>query len=420
VVPPALTVYSRNNEGQEDFMPGYEWLGEAEKEQINEVMDTGILFRYELKQDRKGIYKVKEFEEKFAQYTGAAYAHAVTSGTAALRVSLAALGIKPGDEVITQGFTFVATYEAIIEAGAIPVPAEIDATLNLSPDDFQQKITERTKAVIPVHMLGSPARIQEIIEIAKKNNIRVIEDTAQAIGAAVGGKKLGTWGDMGTFSFDFYKTLTTGEGGMVVTNDRELYTRVSEYADHGHDHNPEVGRAMEGRSFLGFNYRMMELQGAVGLAQLGKLDDMMQRQQQNQTLIREALGSLDGIVVRPLPENGKDSYTHVCFFLPDAEKTQAFHKSLTAKGLSAIYFKKNLWHFLPNWEHLIERKTVHGSPFPFAGSPSGSDFRYSPDMLPKTTSILERLLVIPVYLQMDEELIERTVMELQAAAEEFL
>jgi 8-amino-3,8-dideoxy-alpha-D-manno-octulosonate transaminase len=401
-------------------MPGYEWMGEAEKEQIIEVLDTGILFRYEFQQDRKGIYKVREFEEKFAQYTGAAYAHAVTSGTAALRVSLAALGVKPGDEVITQGFTFVATYEAIIEAGAVPVPAEIDETLNLDPEDFQKKITEKTRAVIPVHMLGSPARIPEIIEIARKSDIRVIEDTAQAIGAAVGGKKLGTWGDMGTFSFDFYKTLTTGEGGMVVTNDRELYTRVSEFADHGHDHNPEVGRAMEGRNFLGFNYRMMELQGAIGLAQLGKLGDMIQRQQQNQSLIREALGSLDGISMRPLPESGKDSYTHVCFYLPDAAKAQAFHKSLTQKGVNAIYFRNNLWHFLPKWEHLLDRKTVHGSAFPFAGPPYGGDFRYSPDMLPQTTAILERLLVIPVFLQMDEEQIERTVMEVQAAAEEIL
>ena len=161
-------------------MPGYEWMGEAEKEQINEVLDTGVLFRYEFKNERKGVYKVKEFEDKFAQYTGAAYAHAVTSGTTALMTSLAALGIRAGDEVITQGFTFVATFEAIIESGAVPVPAEIDETLNLDPADFEKKITEKTKAVIPVHMLGSPARIQEIIEIARRHNLKVIEDTAQA------------------------------------------------------------------------------------------------------------------------------------------------------------------------------------------------------------------------------------------------
>lgn len=401
-------------------MPGYEWIGETEKEQVNEVLDTGILFRYEFPKARKGVYKVKEFEDKFAQYTGAVYAHAVTSGSAALKVALASLGVGPGDEVITQGFTFIATFEAIIEAGAVPVPAEIDETLNLDPEDFEKKITDKTKAVIPVHMLGSPARIQQIIEIARKHGLKVIEDTAQALGAAVGGKKLGTWGDMGTFSFDFYKTITTGEGGMVISNDRDLYLRASEYADHGHDHNPEVGRALEGRNFLGFNYRMNELQGAIGLAQLSKLDDMISRQYENQTLIREALESFDGVTMRALPENGKDSFSHICFFLPNAEKAVAFHKSITEKGVSSIYFVNNFWHFLPNWEHLIGKKTPWPGPHPFGGPLYGREFNYSKEMLPASTAILERLVTIPVSLQMDEDRIQRIVMDLQAAAEEFL
>ncbi len=401
-------------------MPGYEWMGETEKDQIQEVLETGILFRYEFKNERKGVFKVKEFEDKFAQYNGSVYAHAVTSGSTALRVALAALGVGPGDEVITQGFTFIATYEAIIESGAVPIPTEIDRTLNMDPADFEKKVTDKTKVVIPVHMLGAPARIQEIIQIARKHGLKVLEDTAQALGAAVGGKKLGTWGDIGTFSFDFYKTITTGEGGMVITNDRELYLRASEYADHGHDHNPEVGRALEGRNFLGFNYRMNELQGAIGVAQLSKLDDMIQRQQQNQELIREALESFPDVTVRDLPENGKDSYTHVCFFLPDGDKASAFHKSITEKGLNAIYFKNNLWHFAPNWEHLVGRKTVWPGPYPFAGPIYGKEANYSKDMLPKSSAILEKLVVLPVFLQMDEDRIRRIVMELQAAAEEIL
>ncbi len=401
-------------------MPGYEWIGETEKEQINETLDTGILFRYEFKNERKGIYKVKEFEDKFADYTGAVYAHAVSSGTAALRVALAALGVGPGDEVITQGFTFIATFEAIIEAGAVPVPAEVDETLNLDPADFERKITDKTRAVIPVHMLGSPCRIQEIIEIARKHNIKVIEDTAQALGASVGGKKLGTWGDIGTFSFDFYKTITTGEGGMVISNDRDFYLRASEYADHGHDHNPEVGRAMEGRRFLGFNYRMTEMQGAIGLAQIGKLDDMLQRQQQNQELIRETLESNENITMRALPEKGRDSYTHVCFFLPDAEKAAKFQTALADKGVAAIYFKNNFWHFLPNWEHVLEKKTAWPGPCPFGGAIYGKDIQYSRDMLPQSSELLSRLVVMPVFLQMDEEKIRSIVMELQATAEEIL
>ena len=323
-------------------MPGYEWIGDKERDQVNQVFDTGILFRYEFKEERKGVYKVREFEEKFAAFNGAGYAQAVTSGSTALKVALAALGIKPGDEVITQGFTFIATFEAIIEAGAIPIPAEIDDTLNLDPYDFEKKITPKTKAVIPVHMLGSPARIREIIEIAKKNGLKVLEDTAQALGASVDGRRVGSLGDAGTFSFDFYKTITTGEGGMVITNDKDTYIRASEYADHGHDHNPAVGRALEGRSFLGFNYRMTEMQGAVGLAQLERLPEILDVQKKNQEKIRDLLANTKGVQLRSLPDGGVDSHTHVCLFLPDSQKAAEFHKKITSAGVSAIYFKNNL------------------------------------------------------------------------------
>jgi 8-amino-3,8-dideoxy-alpha-D-manno-octulosonate transaminase len=401
-------------------MPGYEWMGESEKEQVMEVMESGILFRYEFDNERKGVYKVREFEEKFAQYCGSVYAHAVTSGTAALKVALAALGVGPGDEVITQGFTFIATFEAILEIGAIPVPGEIDDTLNLDPEDFEKKITERTKAVIPVHMLGSPARIEEIIRVAGKRGVRILEDTAQALGAGVGGKKTGSWGDMGTFSFDFYKTLTTGEGGMIITNDRELYQRASEYADHGHDHDPNLGRAMEGRNFLGMNYRMNELQGAIGIAQLGKIDDMIDRQRRNQSLIREALESMEGVGMRALPENGKDSHTHVCFFLPDASKAKSFHSKMVERKVPCVYFRNNLWHFWPNWEHMIQRKTIWPGDYPFIRAIYDGDIEYRAEMLPKSMAIMDRLLVIPISLQMEEEQTQKIAMELQSIAEETL
>jgi 8-amino-3,8-dideoxy-alpha-D-manno-octulosonate transaminase len=398
-------------------MPGYEWIGDAEKKQIDEVMETGILFRYEFDRERKGVRKVEQFESEFAAFTGAGYAHAVTSGSAALKVALTALGIGPGDEVITQGFTFVATFEAIIEAGAVPIPAEIDNTLNLDPADFEKRITDRTKAVIPVHMLGSPAHIREIVEIAGKHGIKVLEDTAQALGASIDGKAAGTLGDMGTFSFDFYKTLTTGEGGMVITNDEDLYTRAAEYADHGHDHNPDVHRGLESRTYLGFNYRMNELQGAVGLAQLGRLDKLLERQRQNQVLIRETLENFDSIIMREVPRGGVDSYSHVCFFLESAEKAVAFQKGLTERGVPSVYFKNNLWHYFPNWEHLLAKKTAWGHPHPLGGPIYGREADYGADMLPLSDAILEKLVVMPVSLNDNEQRIRRIVMELQAVAE---
>jgi 8-amino-3,8-dideoxy-alpha-D-manno-octulosonate transaminase len=401
-------------------MPGYEWMGDEERRQVNEVLDTGVLFRYEFGEERKGVYKVKQFEEAFARYNGAGYAHAVSSGTAALKVALAVLGVGPGDEVITQGFTFVATFEAIIESGAAPIAAEIDYTLNLDPEDFKRKITDKTKAVIPVHMLGSPARIQSIVEIAGRHNIKVIEDNAQAVGGSVAGRKLGAWGDMGTFSFDFYKILTTGEGGMVVTNDRDVYIKAAEYSDHGHDHNPDVHRALEGRTYLGFNYRMGEFQGALGLAQLRKLDAMIERQRQNQVMLRETLERFDGIKMRELPENGHEIYTHLCFFLPDAQRAQAFHRGLTERKVPAVYFRNNLWHYLPNWEHLLNKKTMWPGPHPFGGPIYGREVRYSADMLPSSDAVLEKLVVIPISLEMDGEKIRSIVAQLEVVAESVL
>ena len=297
-------------------MPGYEILGEEEKKEIMDVLATGVLFRYEFTDQRQGIFKVREFEQKFAQYCGTKHAQAVTSGTAALKVALAALGVGPGDEVITQGFTFVATWEAILEVGALPVFTEVDATLNMDPKDLEKKITKKTKCIIPVHMLGAQARIAEIMVIAARYNIPVLEDTAQAAGARIQGKHLGTFGKCGTFSFDAVKTLTTGEGGMVITADAELWRTMAEYHDHGHDHKANPGgRGGEGRRFIGSNYRMMELQGAIGLAQLAKLDSMIVAQQKNKTILKEAAATIPGVSFRELVDPQGDSATHLAFIL---------------------------------------------------------------------------------------------------------
>ncbi len=302
-------------------MPGFEVFGEEEKKQVLDVFETGVLFRYEFDQQRQGVYKVKEFEQAFADYTGATHAQAVTSGTAALKVALAALGIGVGDEVITQGFTFVATWEAILDIGAIPVFTEVDETLNMDPADLEKKITDKTRAIVPVHMLGAQARIEEIMTIAKEHDLPVIEDTAQAAGCRINGRHLGTFGTIGTFSFDSVKTMTTGEGGMCITSDEKLWRNMSEYQDHGHDHavNP-CGRGGEGRRFIGFNYRMMELQGAIGLAQLEKLDNMITEQKKTKALLKEAAGKIPGVSFRKLMDEQGDSATFFAFMLPNKKR----------------------------------------------------------------------------------------------------
>ncbi len=384
-------------------MPGFEVFGEEEKKQVLDVFDTGVLFRYEFDQQRQGIYKVREFEQAFAAYTGTAHAQAVTSGTAALKVALSALGVGEGDEVITQGFTFVATWEAILDVGAIPVFTEVDMTLNMDPDDLEKKITGKTKAIIPVHMLGAQADIEKIMIIANKHSLPVIEDTAQAAGGRIRGRHLGSFGSIGTFSFDSVKTMTTGEGGMCITNSEELWRNMSEYHDHGHDHvvNPG-GRGGEGRRFIGFNYRMMEIQGAMGLAQLAKLDEMIVSQKKNKQRLQEAVCKIPGLELRKIIDEDGDSATFFAFMLENKERAAAVNQVLKDNGAGAINFGENSWHFYPAWEHLISGKTLARGGWPFSAGGTRR-FIYDADALPASAELMNRTLVYPVAIKMEEE-----------------
>ncbi|RLB88396.1 MAG: DegT/DnrJ/EryC1/StrS family aminotransferase [Deltaproteobacteria bacterium] len=386
-------------------MPGFEIIGEEEKKELLDVLSRKVLLRYEFDKERKGVYKVGEFEKVFAQYCGANHALAVSSGTAALRVALAGLGIAPGDEVITQGFTFVATWESILDAGAIPVFTEIDETLCMDPEDLEKKITPRTRAIIPVHMCGSQARIKEITKVAEKHGVPVVEDTAQSCGGRLNGKSLGTFGKIGTFSFDSVKTITTGEGGMIITDDRELYVKCSEYHDHGHDHNPNVGRGLEKRNFIGFNYRMMELQGALGLAQLSKLDNViLPNQKQNKAQIKDRLSRIEQVTFRNIPDEEGDTATFLIFFLPSEEKARAFNQAMTEAGAGCVYWYENTWHYYDRWEHLLEGKSVLRYSYPFKTEEGNVRCSYSKGALPRTAAILSRALCIPINIYMEEQL----------------
>jgi len=397
-------------------MPGFEIFGEEEKKEIMDVLETGVLFRYEFADQRKGVWKVKEFEEKFAAYCGTSHAQAVTSGTAALKVALTAIGVGPGDEVITQAFTFVATWEAILEVGAIPVFTEIDATLNMDPADLQKKITEKTKCIIPVHMLGAQANITEILAIANEHDIPVLEDTAQAAGGHINGKHVGSFGKCGTFSFDSVKTLTTGEGGMIITDDANLWRAMSEYHDHGHDHavNPG-GRGGESRSFIGFNFRMMELQGAIGLGQLSKLDSMLDAMRANKAKLKNAAGKINGVTFRQLLDEKGDTATHFAFILQDKEHCQRVGRYLKEKGIGAINFSENTWHFYPKWEHLLGGKTLTASGYPFCEPGGKRRVVYDPKALPQASSLMERTLIYPVSVKMAPERLDFMCATLEGA-----
>jgi 8-amino-3,8-dideoxy-alpha-D-manno-octulosonate transaminase len=338
-------------------MPGFELIGKEERDAVLEIFDKygGVLFRHGFESLRNNSYKAVEFERAFAGYLGAPYAQAVTSGTVALKVALQAFGIGRGDEVITQSFTFVATVEAILDCGAKPILTEINETLNMDPADLAKKITRKTKIVIPVHMFGAAAQMDEILSIARRHKLPVLEDTAQGLGATYKGKKLGTLGDAGTFSFDFGKALTTGEGGMIVTCEKEIYHKVREYVDHGHQNNPNFSRGQDTRRKAGFNYRITELQGAIGLAQLAKLDYALRCQRENKQKIKQAIKDIDRFRFRSFADEvGETADTLVLFF--ESEKlAQEFVKGIRSAGFST----KNLpdafnWHFAGTWDHIFK------------------------------------------------------------------
>ena len=398
-------------------MAGAELIGKEEIKEIMDVLETGVLMRGDFFKERKGALKVPQFEKDFARYCGAKFALGVTSGSAALKVALTALDVGPGDEVIVPVFTFIATYEAVLEVGAIPVMGDIDGSLNLDPDDVERRITPFTKAVIPVHMLGAPARIDRIIEVARKHNLLVLEDNAQACGGHFRGKQLGTFGDMGIFSFDYYKTMTTAEGGMIVTDRKELYERADWYHDHGHDHNPDVGRALEGRTILGFNYRMNELQGALGLAQLRKLDFIITEQRKNKEAVRRKLKSIKGIGFRNIPDPEGDTATFMAFNLTDEETTARFQKALGDNGVNTVCFKKNLWHYLPNWEHFLAQSTANSRKYPFRDPSYRGKVSYDRAAIPQAEDILGRTLVMGIPVKMPEERLAAIQEGIQKAAE---
>lgn len=369
-------------------MPGYELMGQEELDEIQDLFARGgILFRHGFDALRDGCYKVREFEQAFAKAMNAQHALAVSSGTAALRVALAALQIGPGDEVITQSFTFVATVEAIIEARATPVCCEIDATLNIDPVDLVHRITARTKAVIAVHMLGTPARLAEIQAICDARGIALIEDSAWGCGGSLQGRPLGTWGRVGTYSFDFAKTMTTGEGGALVFQREDDAARAAAWHDHGHENNPAVPRWEDTRSSSGFNFRMMELQGAVGLAQLRRLAGIVEAQREQRAALWAAIKDLPGITPREVPLDSYETADALVFFVHDAELAKRCRNALLARGLATKILPEAVtWHFAATWVHMPELVAAHGGDLANA--------------FPRSSAWLARAVSLPVSVKM--------------------
>lgn len=341
-------------------MPGFEFFGDEERKEVNDVLETGILMRYGFDGTRKGIWKAKELEEAICKTFDCKHAHLVSSGTAALTTALSALCIGYGDEVIVPSFTFVATFEAVLSVGAIPVLVDVDDTLTLSPTAVRGAITPQTKCVMPVHMCGSMADMDELAAICKEHNLLLLEDACQSIGASYKGKKLGTIGHAGAFSFDFVKTITCAEGGVVITNREEVYVASDGYSDHGHDHKG-TDRGADLHPFIGYNSRISELHAAVGLAQIKKLDSFLLIQRKNNKVLRKILSEIPEITFRRVPDEAGDSCTFLSWFLPTPEITKAVVTEMRLQGIMAgnFYWFDNNWHYISKWDHLKNSSTLN-------------------------------------------------------------
>jgi len=394
-------------------VPGYELIGEEERTAILEWFDAsnGVMFAHGFDARRNGIYKVREFERVFADYFGSPYAQAVSSGSTAILVALRALGIGPGDEVITQSFTFVATVEAIIEAGATPVVAEIDDILNLDPEKLERFVTPRTKAIVPVHMAGAPADLDPIMAFARERGLLVIEDVAQAAGGTYRGRSLGTIGDAGTFSFDFAKNIATGEGGMVLFPDEESFEHARAAHDHGHEYNPSVPRGRDTRSLPGFNYRMSEIEAVVGLVQLSKLERVLEGQRRNMAALKERLAGLD-LNYRRLNDAEGDTADTLIFLLDSEEQAARAVARLAERGVGTKNLPDALdWHFAATWRHMaawmpalkVEGAVPCACHAGAAACPCGDRLR--------------RAIALPVNVLMDEAELDRVADAVAAAVE---
>ncbi|MFT3932530.1 MAG: DegT/DnrJ/EryC1/StrS family aminotransferase [Chitinophagaceae bacterium] len=340
-------------------MPGFELFGSDERNSVNDVLETGIFMRYGFDGPRQGIWKAKELETAICNTFGSKYAQLVSSGTAALSTAMAALGIGYGDEIILPSFTFVASFEAVLSVGAIPVFVDVDDTLTLNPEAVRKAITPKTKCIMPVHMCGGMAAMDELMAICNEHKLVLLEDACQSIGASYKGKKLGSIGDAGTFSFDYVKTITCAEGGAVITNREDVFIKSDGYSDHGHDHKG-VDRGADLHPFIGYNYRISELHAAVGLAQIQKLDQFLDIQKRNHTALKEILSQLPEVSFRRIPDPAGDSCTFLSWFLPTEEITKAVVASLKEQGILAgnFYWFDNNWHYIRKWDHLKQGTTL--------------------------------------------------------------
>src|SRR5215216_2048221 len=383
-----------------DTEKGLNFLSDEEEvSAVTEVLQSKSLFRY---YGPKLLGRTEAFEERLKEMLGVRYAVGVSSGTAALQCGLVGLGVEDGDEVIVPAVTFIATVGAVVMSRAVPVFAEVDDTLNLSSASYEANITEKTKAVIPVHLANVACDMDGIMAVARRHNIKVLEDAAQAIGVSYRGRQVGTLGDAGAFSLQLSKNITTGEGGAIVTDDWTVYDRAVRYQDQGGQFTTQHGDVREhssGEPFFGTNLRMTEIAGALAHAQLGRLDEIIATMRARAQSIRQRLSDLP-VDWRRIPDPAGEGGS-LTMFLQDADTAATFAEALRAEGIPAgrVYGGRPVYQS----PVVLNRSTAWGTGCPFHCAEHPTDRTYHLGMCPQSEDLLARSLSIGLGALMTEE-----------------
>ena len=385
--------------------PGGMLVGDEEKAAVLEVLDTKRLFRYYGPQP--GPSRVEAFEAAFASVMGTPHALAVNSGTGALMCALVGLGIGPGDEVIVPAYTWIATANAVIAVGAVPVVAEVDESLTLDPEDVARRITSRTRAMIPVHMRGLPARMDALQTLARDHGLKIIEDAAQACGASFRGQRLGSIGDVGCFSLQFNKILTTGEGGMAIGHDAIVMDRARVFHDVGAE---QRVRASSEVVLPGLNLRMSEIQGALGLVQLARLEELLATMRERKTQLKASMAevaAVRGIRFCEPADPAGDAGIALIFFTPTVEQAHWVKRALKAEGVGASVLYAPEVHDLHIYTHWTAVKAKRGwSPEHNPWRWNDHEVDYSPAACPRSLDLLARAVHLHVSPLLDNDDVE--------------
>lgn len=385
-------------------------IGNDEIDAVARVIESKQLFRY-----RGGEGgETDQFEAEWASRLGVTHAVAVTSGTAALISALAGMGIGPGDEVIVPAYTWMATATAPLAVGAVPVVAEVDASLMLDADDVERKITRRTKAIVPVHMTGCPCNMDAIMDVARKHSLRVLEDACQSPGGAYRGRALGSIGDAGAFSFNHFKIITCGEGGVVVTSDREVYERALIYHDVGAAFRQGAAN-LSVPIFSGLNFRLNEILSAVLRVQLARLDGILEALRREKAAMREALSSVQTFTFTPVNDLKGDCGAALGLSFETLDAAASFVTEMGKEGVSLIRAIDSDRHVYTNWLPILERRGAH---HPLLDPYQRADcaVEYAKDMCPRTLDYLAKTVNIFMAVDRTPEAFDDLVLKIKRAS----